>query len=259
MHRPTLTILKIGGKVLEVDDQLKAALSYFAGIAGAKILVHGGGKQADVLIRALDIEPQMLNGRRITDAATLEVVTMVYAGLVNKKVVSLLQAMGCNALGLTGADGNLIKAHKRVVTTHDYGFAGDIDTINGAAIQQLLDLGYCPAFCAITHDAMGQLLNTNADTIASRLATAMAKGYDVQLQFCFEKAGVMTDPDRDDTVISLLTPALYDHYKTSGAISGGMLPKLDNAFDALQKGVSAVWIGHLQALKARTATKIEWS
>lgn len=256
MQRPSLVVLKIGGKVLEVPSELHKALDYFAAIEGPKILVHGGGKQANHIMSALDIEPKMLNGRRITDAATLEVVTMVYAGLVNKTVVSQLQALGCNAMGLSGADGNLIRAHKRIVQTHDYGFAGDIDEINAAAIQQLLDSGFCPCFCAITHDTKGQLLNTNADTIASQLAIALAKGYDVQLQFCFEKAGVMTDPDQDDSVIPILTPALYESHKASGAISGGMLPKLDNAFAAIDAGVSAVWIGHLPALQRATATKV---
>ena len=256
MHRPSLTILKIGGKVLEEEAELKAALAYFAGIPGAKILVHGGGKQANRIITALDIEPRMLHGRRITDARTLDVVTMVYAGLVNKKVVSLLQALGCNALGLSGADGNLIRAHKRIVKTHDYGFAGDIDEINGRALQQLLDAGYAPTFCAITHDAQGQLLNTNADTIASQLAVEMAKGYDVCLQFCFEKKGVLKDPADDDSVIPELHPQLYAHYKDTGGISGGMLPKLDNAFAAIDQGVRTVWIGDRQALEAATATKV---
>ena len=256
MQRSRLTIVKIGGKVLEVRERLTEALEYFVGIEGPKILVHGGGKQANVIIKALDIEPKMLNGRRITDAATLEVVTMVYAGLVNKTVVSQLQGMGCNALGLSGADGNMIRAHKRIVTTHDYGFAGDIDEVNGKGLQQLLNLGYCPCFCAITHDAKGKLLNTNADTIASQLAIAMAKGYEVELQFCFEKAGVMLDPADDDSVIGQLTAATYQQYKAAGAISGGMIPKLDNAFAAIDAGVYQISIGHIDALQSKQATRI---
>ncbi len=256
MYRPKLTVVKIGGKVLEIPEKLTLALQYFVSIEGPKILVHGGGKQANVIIKALDIEPKMLNGRRITDAATLEVVTMVYAGLVNKTVVSELQSLGCNALGLSGADGNMIRAHKRIVTTTDYGFAGDIDEINAKGLQQLLELGFCPCFCAITHDQKGQLLNTNADTIASSVARAMAKGYEVELQFCFEKGGVLTDPDDDSSVIPELTSESYQQYKVDGIISAGMIPKLDNAFAAIEAGVYQISIGHIEALQSQTATKI---
>lgn len=256
MQRARLTIVKIGGKVLEIPEKLTEALQYFVAIEGPKILVHGGGKQANVIIKALGIEPKMLHGRRITDAPTLEVVTMVYAGLVNKTVVSELQGMGCNALGLTGADGNMIRAHKRIVTAEDYGFAGDIDEVNAKGLQQLLDLGYCPCFCAITHNAKGQLLNTNADTIASQLAVAMAKGYEVELQFCFEKAGVMLNPEDDTSVIAELTAQNFQAYKASGAISGGMIPKLDNAFAAIAAGVYQISIGHIQALQNQQATRI---
>lgn len=256
MQRAKLTIVKIGGKVLEVPEKLTEALQYFVGIEGPKILVHGGGKQANVIIKALDIEPKMLDGRRITDAPTLEVVTMVYAGLVNKTVVSQLQSLGCNALGLSGADGNMIRAHKRIVTTADYGFAGDIDEINAKGLQQLLDLGFCPCFCAITHDAKGQLLNTNADTIASQIAIAMAKGFEVELQFCFEKGGVLTDPADEHSVIPELTSDSYQRHKEDGVIAGGMIPKLDNAFAAIDAGVYQISIGHIEALQQKQATRI---
>lgn len=256
MQRAKLTIVKIGGKVLEVPEKLTEALQYFVGIKGPKILVHGGGKQANVIIKALDIEPKMLDGRRITDAPTLEVVTMVYAGLVNKTVVSQLQSLGCNALGLSGADGNMIRAHKRIVTTADYGFAGDIDEINAKGLQQLLDLGFCLCFCAITHDAKGQLLNTNADTIASQIAIAMAKGFEVELQFCFEKGGVLTDPTDEHSVIPELTSDSYQRHKEDGVIAGGMIPKLDNAFAAIDAGVYQISIGHIEALQQKQATRI---
>lgn len=251
-----LTILKIGGNVLENSSLLTRTLERFAQQEGYKILVHGGGRKADQLCKQLGITPQMLNGRRITDAATLDVVTMVYAGLTNKNVVAQLQTLGCNAIGLSGADMNTIQAHKRIVKDVDYGFAGDIDGINTNAIQQLLAAGATPVFCAITHDGKGQLLNTNADTIASTLATHLAHLYSVSLQFCFEKDGVLLNPNDDTSVILAMTVEDYERYKTAGVISGGMLPKLDNAFQAISKGVKEVVIGSVESLYKNTATRL---
>jgi acetylglutamate kinase len=251
-----LSIVKVGGKVIEEVNKLNQLLDAFSGLEGVKILVHGGGKKASELLLRLGIPPKMINGRRITDETTLEVVTMVYAGLINKKIVSLLQARNCNAIGLSGADGNVIQAHKRIVKDIDYGFAGDIDRINAKAIANLLEGGFQPVFCAITHDGQGQLLNTNADTIAAELAKAMAGLYEVKLYYCFEKKGVLMDPDDDDSAIESLNLDQYQHYKSEGIISDGMIPKLDNAFSVLQQQAKAVIIGDLAALEGKTGTKL---
>ncbi len=240
-----LFILKIGGKVLDDEVLLKQALEAFLAQEGYKILVHGGGKKATEISQKLGIQAQMINGRRITDAAALEVVLMVYAGLSNKMIVSMLQSMDCNAIGLSGADANTILAHQRVVKDIDYGFAGDIDAVNVNVIQILLESGLTPVFCAITHNKKGQLLNTNADTIAMQLATAMAPHYKVSLNFCFEKPGVLMNPNDDSSVIAYLNQEAYQTFKAEGIISEGMLPKLDNAFEALQKGVKEVRIGNV--------------
>ena len=237
-----MQILKIGGKLLANPYLLDAALSAFVKKEGQKILVHGGGNKASELLQQLAIPPKMTAGRRITDAPTLEVVTMVYAGLINKQLVSQLQAIGCNALGLSGADGNVIQAHKRPSIPFDYGFAGDIDQVNSDLIISLLNSGICPVFCAITHDKEGQLLNTNADTIASTLAVALAPFFKVELIFCLEKNGVLADPENDATVIPELTVENFQKLKAEGIIYDGMIPKLDNAFSALDKGVSKVCI-----------------
>jgi acetylglutamate kinase len=252
-----LSLLKIGGQVLDDPDRLAAALDYFAGLSGPAVLVHGGGKAAGRLSRAMGIEPRMVDGRRITDAATLEIVTMVYAGGINKQVVAGLQARGCNAIGLSGADGNLIQAHKRVVKDIDYGFAGDIDAVNVDLLKGLLELQLRPICCPITHDRAGQLLNTNADTIASRLAVALADHYRVQLDYCFELPGVLRDFHDPTSVIPHLDEPAYAEYRGKGIISGGMIPKLDNAFAALRAGVVRIRIGDLDALAAQRATVIE--
>lgn len=252
-----ISLLKIGGQVLDNSSRLAAALDYFAGLSGPAILVHGGGKAAGRLSRAMGVEPKMVDGRRITDAQTLEIVTMVYAGGINKQVVAGLQARGCNAIGLSGADGNLIQAHKRIVKDIDYGFAGDIDVVNVDLLKGLLELGLRPVCCPITHDRAGQLLNTNADTIASRLAVALAEHYQVQLDYCFELPGVLKDFHDPGSIIPHLDPAAYNAYRNTGVISGGMIPKLDNAFDALRAGVARIRIGDLAALAARRATVIE--
>lgn len=252
-----LTILKIGGNVLADPTALDAALTLFAAYPGAAILVHGGGKRANELLLALGHTPQMVNGRRITDAPTLEIAVMVYAGLINKQLVAFLQAKDCPALGISGADANAIQAHKRPVTDIDYGFVGDIDTVNAPTFQALLGAGFRPVCCAITHDGHGQLLNTNADTIASALAHALAPHYRVTLDYCFEKPGVLLDADRDDTVIPHLTPVDYARYKAQGIIHSGMLPKLDNAFAALHAGVHQVRIGHVESLRSGAATRVK--
>lgn len=235
-----LTILKIGGKVIEDPIVLDQVLQDFTQLSGAKILVHGGGAKASQLGKDLGIPAQMIEGRRITDAATLDIVTMVYAGLYNKKVVAQLQAKNCNAIGLSGADGNLIKAHKRIVKTINYGFAGDIDEINTAALDRLLKASFTPVFCAITHNQAGQLLNTNADTIAAELSQAMAELYEVQLILCMDLAGVLADPKDPASLIPHLNPQQYKAHQQSGIISGGMIPKLDNAFAAIASGVDSV-------------------
>ncbi len=252
----TLTILKIGGKVLDHPKQFEQLLHTFITIPGEKILVHGGGKQADVLLKKLGVEPRMAEGRRITDKATLEVVTMVYAGQLNKHIVSQLQAKGCNAIGLTGADGNLVLAKKRPVKTIDYGFAGDIESVNAPVLLSLLRAGLIPVCCAITHDGAGQLLNTNADTIAATIAAALSPRYQLSLWYCFEKQGVLLDATNDDSLLSSLSWQDYQNYRQNQQIHGGMIPKLDNAFRSLQQGVNDIRIGNPQSLADGRATQI---
>jgi acetylglutamate kinase len=241
-----LKIFKIGGGIIDDAPQLDAFLREFSRVEGLKILVHGGGKGASDMLTALGIAPQLVNGRRITDAATLDVVTMFYAGKTNKQVVAGLQREGVNALGLSGADGNLIRASQRPVGEVDFGFVGDLTEtgINTGLLRLLLEAGLTPVCCAITHDGQGQLLNTNADTIASTLARALAPLYRVELHYCFEKNGVLADVNDDNSVIPEITPARYAELKASGAIAAGMLPKLDNAFAALEAGVASVVIEH---------------
>ena len=251
-----LTIFKIGGNVLDQPAALSAALDYFAALPEAAILVHGGGRRATELSARLGIEARLVDGRRITDEATLEIVTMVYAGLLNKQLVAALQARGRNAIGLSGADANVILAHKRRKGEIDYGFAGDIDEVNVSALRALLDAGLAPVCCPITHDGRGQLLNTNADTIASTLATALAGHYSVSLRYCFERPGVLREPADDASVIDRLNPELYAAYRTDGTISAGMIPKLDNAFAALEQGVHEVVIGNLESLRHSGGTTI---
>lgn len=256
LMKSPLAILKIGGNVLADASALDQVLSTFADWESAAILVHGGGRKASELLPKLGIQPRMINGRRITDQATLEVVTMVYAGLLNKSIVAQLQAKGCSAFGVSGADGNLIRAHKRVVETIDYGFAGDIDQIDVQGFTSMLQASWVPVCCPITHDQQGQLLNTNADTIASSVAVAMANSFSVSLYYCFEKPGVLADPDDDQSVIPQLTADLYQTYLAEGRIHSGMIPKLDNAFAAIRQGVEAIYIGNGQSLHKGTATTI---
>jgi len=250
-----IRILKIGGKIMEDIPNRQKVLASFAGWDGAKILVHGGGNRASELSKKLNIEPNVHEGRRITDAATLEIVTMVYAGLSNKTIVSELQSFGCNALGLSGADLNSIQAKKRTVKNIDYGFVGDIEQINTIMLTQLIALGITPIFCAITHDLQGQLLNTNADTIAAQLAIALSVFFQVQLIYSFEKPGVLSDTNNLSSVIPTITPMLYQQHKSSGTIFAGMIPKLDNAFAAIEQGVHEVVIGGTDPLGVGTVLK----
>ena len=233
-----------------LDDAaaLNNFLKDFASIREPKILVHGGGKIATKIGDQLGIESNYIDGRRITDAETLDLVTMVYGGLVNKQMVATLQQLGCNALGVTGADGNLIKAVKRPVKEINYGFVGDIDEVNHAFIEDLLKKDFTLVIAPITHNGQGQLLNTNADTIAQTLATSLAEKFNVELIYGFEKAGVLTDVENDASVIPVLNPALYQSYRQENKIFAGMIPKLDNAFSALDAGVQKVIIGKAEEL-----------
>lgn len=245
-----LTIIKIGGNVIDNSENLHHFLSDFHSLPGDKILVHGGGKIATELGDQLGIKANLVEGRRITDIDTLRVVTMVYGGLINKNMVAQLQAKGCNAIGLSGADGNLIRAKKRPVQTIDYGFVGDLDenSVSRDNLQQLLNIGLVPVFCAITHDGNTQLLNTNADTIASALAIAMADRYEVRLVYCFEKKGVLRDIDDEESIVREIPSSAFEELKATGVVAGGMIPKLHNAFEAIKKGVKAVYIGRADEL-----------
>lgn len=243
-----LHILKLGGKVIDDTALLTQVLQAFLQKDGQKIIIHGGGKRATELSEQMGVPAQMVNGRRITDSAALDIATMVYAGLLNKNIVAKIQALGSNALGLSGADGNVILARQRAVKEIDYGWVGDIDQVNAEAINKLLTAGFTPVFCAITHNGQGQLLNTNADTIASKVATSMAGLYEVALYLCLDKNGVLLDPKDDLSVIPQLNAADYEKYKLEGVVSDGMLPKLDNAFDALAEGVKKVIICGPQSL-----------
>ncbi len=237
-----VTVVKIGGNVIDNEQKLRHFLRSFSEIKGNKILVHGGGKIATQMAGKLGIETKMVEGRRITDEPMRDVVTMVYGGGVNKKIVADLQAMGCNAMGLTGADGGLIKAVKRPVKTIDYGLVGDIASVNWLLLLRLLELNLVPVIAPLTYDPEYGILNTNADTQASALATSLSDRCLVNLVYCFEKKGVLLDVNDDDSVIPELNLALYERYKTEGRIFEGMIPKLDNAFSALYKGVKKVII-----------------
>jgi len=253
-----LIVLKIGGNVIDNPSVLEAVLRDFASWQTPRILVHGGGKIASKLMEKLGIVPKMVEGRRITDRETLDIVTMVYAGLINKNMVAALQSHACNAIGLTGADANLIPAVKRPVKDVDYGFVGDLNPgcISAKTLTNLVKTGLVPVMAPITHDGAGSLLNTNADTIASSVAIALAKSFSVQLVFCFEKNGVLRDPDDDHSVIDFLDMALFQKYKEEGIITAGMIPKLNNAFAALHSGVAEVRICSPDNLSAGTRIKM---
>ena len=245
-----LTVIKIGGNVIDNSANLNRFLLDFTALPGKKILVHGGGKVATDLGISLGVEAKMVDGRRITDIETLRIVTMVYGGLINKNMVAQLQAKGCNAIGLSGADGNIIKAVKRPVVTIDYGFVGDLqeNAVDANTLSSLLQANLIPVLCAITHDGDGQLLNTNADTIASAVAVAMSASYDTSLVYCFEKKGVLKDVDDDDSLVKEISSAEFEGLKEEGIVSGGMIPKLHNAFEAIKAGVKAVYIGKADEL-----------
>jgi acetylglutamate kinase len=245
-----LTVVKIGGNVIDAPEALSRFLKAFAGLPNAKILIHGGGKIATQVAEKLNIPTTMVDGRRITDQPMLDVVTMVYGGLVNKQIVAKLQTLNVDAIGMTGADAGTVLAHKRPVKEIDYGFVGDIEEVNSGQIQFFLRQDLTPVFAPLTYDATGSLLNTNADTMASAIALDMVRHNDVTLVYCFEKKGVLSNPDDDDSVINELTPALYADYKTAGVINKGMIPKLDNAFNALQNGVKKVIICHADDVAA---------
>ena len=246
-----IQVIKIGGGVLENEAQRNAFLRQFAAIEGPKVLVHGGGRLATTMAERLGVETQMIDGRRVTDKETLDIVTMVYGGLVNKQVVAQLQTMGVNAIGLTGVDGGWMKSVKRPIKNGiDYGYVGDVIEVNGAHLRTLLDNGLTPVIAPITYSAEGALLNTNADTVASQTAISLAP--DVQLTFCFEKAGVLSNPDDDTSVIAKIIPETYTQLKADGIISGGMIPKIDNAFAAIEHGVQSVRITHASNLQEGT-------
>ena len=256
-----LTIVKVGGAVVEDELQLSQLLRDFSAIEGRKVLVHGGGRKATKMAERLGIETQMINGRRITNSDMLEVMTMVYGGLVNKNLVARLQANGVNAIGLTGADANVIRSHKRppVVVNGfavDYGFVGDVDNVASTTLGHLIEAGITPVLAPLTHDGEGHILNTNADTIASEAAKSLAKDYDVTLIFSFEKKGVLLNPDDDESVIPTITRTLFNKYKADGTISGGMLPKIENALAAVEDGVGRVIITLATAIDGQHGTVI---
>ncbi|MCI6212883.1 acetylglutamate kinase [Bacteroides heparinolyticus] len=251
-----LTVIKVGGKIVEEEATLHKLLDDFAAIGGHKLLVHGGGRSATKLAESLGIESRMVNGRRITDAETLKVVTMVYGGLVNKNIVAGLQARGVNALGLTGADMDAIRSVKRPVKEVDYGFVGDVKQVNAALLADLICKGIIPVMAPLTHDGEGNMLNTNADTIAGETAKALASLFDVTLVFCFEKRGVLRNENDDDSVIPHITPDEFKQYVAEGVIQGGMIPKLENAFEAIASGVSEVIITSAAAIGEEGGTRM---
>lgn len=246
--KPKLSIVKIGGNVIGNTQELSKFLKLFSNLEGFKILVHGGGKLASEMAVKMGIESTMVGGRRITDEEGLKIITMVYAGLTNKTIVVELQANECNALGMSGADGNSIQAHKRPVKDIDYGFAGDVDGVNEDLLAHLLTLGLTPVFCAVTHDGKGQLLNTNADTIASELAIGLGHIYNTTLYYCFDKNGVLADVSDEASVIRRIDSKSYQDLLKREIIADGMLPKLKNCFHALNKGVAEVCIGNTTML-----------
>ena len=248
MIREKLSIIKIGGNIIEDDASLNKFLALFSKLKGKKILVHGGGKRATKLALKLGVESKMINGRRITDAKTLEVITMVYGGLVNKNVVAKLQALSTNAIGLTGADINSIISEKRPVREIDYGFVGDVKKVNHSNIDKLIKADFTPVFCAITHDKNGQLLNTNADTITSKLAVGMSVLYETSIYYCFELNGVLQDFNKKESVIKIINNDIYKQLLKDKVISDGMLPKLENCFDALKNGVHSIKMGNTSML-----------
>ncbi|MBS7343124.1 MAG: acetylglutamate kinase [Parabacteroides sp.] len=251
-----LTLIKVGGKIVEEPDTLQQLLRDFSSIEGHKVLVHGGGRSATKIASQLGIESQMVNGRRITDAEMLKVVTMVYGGLVNKNIVAGLQSLQVNALGLTGADMNIMRSDKRPVKDVDYGFVGDVKEVNADVLASLIQQGIVPVLAPLTHDKQGHMLNTNADTIAGEAAKALAKYFDVTLMFCFEKKGVLLNEDDDESVIPEIDRASFQKYVAEGIIQGGMIPKLENAFQAIDAGVKEVIITQASEIHKHTGTRV---
>jgi acetylglutamate kinase len=252
MQKETLYVIKIGGNIIDDEQRLAAFLASFAALQGKKILIHGGGKLATKLASDLNVPQQMMDGRRITDVETLRIITMVYAGLINKNIVAALQMHGANSIGLSGADGNLILSEKRKTTSIDYGFVGDVKKVNNDLLLSLLNGGLTVVVAPVTHDGQGSLLNTNADTIAREIATTLAAHYSVNLIFTFEKKGVLSDVNDENSLIPLLTIPLYKRYRDEQKIFAGMIPKLDNAFAAIASGVNQVTIGQAEELDALT-------
>ena len=256
-----ISIIKIGGNIIDNEVHLASFLSAYAAVEGKKILIHGGGKLATKMAADLNIPQQMVDGRRITDAATLKIVTMVYAGYINKNIVAALQSKKMHALGICGADANIVRAHKRIHANTDYGFVGDIDTVDTEKIVQLLEAGLSLVMAPITHDGAGQLLNTNADTLAQAIATALSSKYEVSLVYSFERKGVLSSIADGNSVIPIINPENYASLKASGQVNEGMIPKLDNAFEALQKGVTRVIIGDAldidQLIAGKSGTTIQ--
>jgi acetylglutamate kinase len=254
-----LYIIKIGGNIIDDEQQLSSFLQTFASLDGYKVLVHGGGKLATQLATQLNVPQQLIEGRRVTNEATLKVVTMVYAGYINKNILSQLHAFNCNAIGLSGVDGNMIQAHKR--TSADYGFVGDIDKVDGKFIHNLLKQDLTPVIAPITHDGKGQLLNTNADTIAQEVAKEMSSLFQVVLVYAFDKPGVMKNINDEASVIPVIDGNMFSQLKEDKIVSDGMIPKLQNAFDAITSGVNRVIIGNAALLKelvnSKTGTTIQ--
>ena len=256
MDRQNITVVKVGGAVVEDEERLSTLLDEFCKLEGHKVLVHGGGRSATTIAASLGIESKMVNGRRITDAAMLRVVTMVYGGLVNKNIVAKLQTRGECALGLTGADMDIIRSHKRPVKDVDYGFVGDVEKVDGQKLFSLIESGVTPVMAPLTHDGKGNILNTNADTIASETAKALAEYANVTLVYVFEKNGVLANPDDENSVIHKVDSQSYEEMKASGVVAGGMIPKLDNAFAAISAGVVNVAITKETDLRAENGTVI---
>lgn len=253
-----ITIVKVGGKIVENPETLNQLLHDFSALSGKKVLVHGGGRTATDMASRLGIETHMVEGRRITDADMLRVVTMVYAGLVNKNVVARLQGCGVNALGLTGADMDVIRSHRRPLKNGiDYGFVGDVDHVDGERLSMLVEAGITPVMAPLTHNGQGDMLNTNADTIAAETAKALAAHYDVTLVYCFEHAGVLTNPDDEESVIPLITREKFELLKADGTVSGGMLPKIENSLAAVEAGVKRVVITKANKIGTNQGTSIE--
>lgn len=253
-----ITIVKVGGKIVENPETLNQLLHDFSALPGKKVLVHGGGRTATDMASRLGIETHMVEGRRITDADMLRVVTMVYAGLVNKNVVARLQGCGVNALGLTGADMDVIRSHRRPLKNGiDYGFVGDVDHVDGERLSMLVEAGITPVMAPLTHNGQGDMLNTNADTIAAETAKALAAHYDVTLVYCFEHAGVLTNPDDEESVIPLITREKFELLKADGTVSGGMLPKIENSLAAVEAGIKRVVITKADKIGTNQGTSIE--